>query len=564
MKRGSLIWISCAALAAMAAVLAWQAAGKPLVADEIEFVQTGPAVWQGRPPAACGGPAEEIIVHHPQGYHLFLGMLMTLLGPSKLAARVPGILSLLLSIPLAAWIANQLYGDRDNHRGMLAGLLLATAPLAVQGALLVDIDNTLMTPALLVFIGCVIRRMKSGGTRLPGLAGLSAGFAGLLWIKLTTPFLATAALFFCGLGCRTRRRLMGEAVLITLLGCCLFAMSWLVFCGLRGLEPAAPLVHLASRLGRGSGEDFIMALLKNNLRLALWLGPWLPLAAWAGLRAGWYRQDRRIELHQAYVLICALLIWIGYLLIGGNAFGFPRYHVPLVPLLAVMAAGCMDILLRRPVAAAMLTLAALIYWLAAVRDPLWPVFTLHESIAAGDLSGSQALKHMALVLALWLAPMVLLMPGLRNRLRLADTALLAPACGVALLCAQFGADYNTNYLYGERGLAAAIDRLAALPTGNGVVLAPKDAAFQALPCGGYLFASRTISQGRLAPLLEQNRLSAVVYRKGLLADASTGPKLRAPEVTQLLERNFTQVRVGDFYFFTAKGVWGENQNPPRS
>jgi len=171
---------------------------------------------------------------------------------------------------------------------------------------------------------------------------------------------------------------------------------------------------------------------------------------------------------------------------------------------------------------------------------------------------------MALVLALWLAPMVLLMPGLRNRLRLADTALLAPACGVALLCAQFGADYNTNYLYGERGLAAAIDRLAALPTGNGVVLAPKDAAFQALPCGGYLFASRTISQGRLASLLEQNRLSAVVYRKGLLADASTGPKLRAPEVTQLLERNFTQVRVGDFYFFTAKGVWGENQNPPRS
>jgi hypothetical protein len=62
-------------------------------------------------------------------------MLMTLLGPSKLAARVPGILSLLLSIPLAAWIANQLYGDRENHRGMLGRSFAGDSAVGCSGGI---------------------------------------------------------------------------------------------------------------------------------------------------------------------------------------------------------------------------------------------------------------------------------------------------------------------------------------------------------------------------------------------------------------------------------------------
>ena len=48
------------------------------------------------------------------------------------------------------------------------------------------------------------------------------------------------------------------------------------------------------------------------------------------------------------VLAFALALGLGYLLVGGESYGFPRYHVPLIPVLALLAASQWESLRRLP------------------------------------------------------------------------------------------------------------------------------------------------------------------------------------------------------------------------
>jgi len=143
---------AAAAMAFLGVVLCWRATVQPLVTDEVEFVQTGPALWRGEGPVACGGPQQEVILHHPQAYHLLLGAVAALRGGQldPLAARLPGVVSLLLTLPLVLLLVRLL--NPDGRSGWAAAALLATSPLAVQGALVVDIDSTILNPALMLFV----------------------------------------------------------------------------------------------------------------------------------------------------------------------------------------------------------------------------------------------------------------------------------------------------------------------------------------------------------------------------------------------------------------------------
>ena len=544
------------------AAMAWQADLRPLVTDETEFAQTGPSVWQGAAPLACDGLGQKVILHHPQGYHLALGAVMGLAGGGNLAARALGLASLLLCLPLMAWLARMVHGPDPPGAGWWAGLLLFTSPLAVQGALLVDIDNTLLVPAFLALVCLLYRRVMQPACPAWFVPAASLAFALLLWIKLPTPFLATGGLFLYGLIQAGRRRLLGEAVLITLLGAALFALTWWAFCAGRGLDALAPLSHLASRLGRG-GPGLLAGLAKNLLRLGLWLGPWLLLASGAAAWRLWMSREESGPAGRLLIIIAGLVL-LGYLAIGGNAFGFPRYHAPLVPLLAVLAAGSLRSLSRSWRTALILGLAGFAWWLLVAGDPLLQIYTANEAAAAGDQPLAEGLVRAGRDLAFWLAPGLLFWPGLRRGVRSAALAgLLAVACGAALLIVQFRAPYNVNYLYGEQGLKAAVARLSGLSRGAGLVVAPKDLAYLALDCGTYLFADRTVSTGRLTALLKQGKLEAVVYRRGLLSNAACAPQLSDPELRALLDREFSAAREGDFFFYERKAVHGETPGAAR-
>lgn len=543
---GTRAWLAAlAGLSLLAALLCWRAARAPLVADEVEFVQTGPALWSGQGPVTCGGSGPETILHHPQAFHLLLGALVSLTGgkPSPLLARLPGIVSLLLTLPLVASLARRLAGEGDPGAGRTAALLLATAPLALQAAVTVDIDTTILVPALVGFLVLLCRRALGEESRWLGPSVLGLAFGGLLWIKLPTPFLATAALGLFGLARPGRRRLALDAVVITAVGSAAFVLSWTFFCWVHQLDPWAPLAHLA---GRGAAHASLSSgvIAKRALRLALWVGPWLPLAALLSMAA--WRTGEEAAPARLLVTLFTLLGGLGYLFVGGEAYGFPRYHVPLLPALAALAAAGLG---RARSAAWLLGGAVLAYCMLVVGDPLLPAYTFAEGVAIGDQPAA-AVGGVVLAGLLWLLPGVALAIAPRLGLELRSVVLaLAVSSGVALTIAQLHAGYSTTYLYGERGLEAARARLAALAPPAGLILAPKDVAFSSLACGGYRFAGRTLSSGGLRPLLEQDALSLLVLRRGDLADASLSPALQDPRVREILAAGFRQERVADFLFY---------------
>jgi len=536
---------------ALFAVLAWRAADRPLVADEVEFVQTSTALVRSGQPLACDGLEQSVILHHPQGYHLILGATLEALGHpgSPLVARLPGLLSLLLTLPLTYLLGCRLARSPATSAGWPAVVLLLAAPLAIQGSLVVDIDNTVLTPALLGFLLVLMRHADQERSSALSLAGSAGLFALLLWIKLPTPFLATAALAGAGLLTRGRRRLVLESAAITALGAILFALSWWAFCAWLGLDPLGPLSHLAGR-GADRAALTLTVLGKRALRLGFWLGPWLPMAAALAARRLWSTDPFGRQPSPRVAALYVALVLLGYLGVGGEAFGFTRYHVPLVPVLAGLAATTLGqswIVARR---ATILGAGLVAAMLLVAGDPLLPWYTLREALAAGDIAPGKGSAWLLVSSAVWLAPLVVVVVAPRWGVAAGDALVIAAVvAGLVVSVHQLGAAYSTNYLYGERGMDAAIHHLATRGPEPGLVIAPKDLAFASLPCGSYAFTSRSLSRGQVRPLLERDQLSLLVIRRGHFADRTVRGELFDPIVQATLAERFDRTRVGDFIFF---------------
>src|SRR5207247_1633717 len=130
----------------------------------------------------------------PPLYIRLAAVVFGLAGTGAAQARLVGLGCLLATI-LATYILSQaVFRDRADRRaiGLLAAFLFAVNPLAIQGALVVDIDNTLLTPVLLLALLAAVRSLDTGRSRDLALGALVAV---LLWIKLTTPPVLLLALW---------------------------------------------------------------------------------------------------------------------------------------------------------------------------------------------------------------------------------------------------------------------------------------------------------------------------------------------------------------------------------
>src|SRR5439155_26531643 len=111
-----------------------------IMADEVDFM------W-----AAKDWPARAALVPHPPAFVHLLRLLFALFAPSVAAARTLGVLSAIATVWLIppsvrAWFAG--VENRELH-ATLAVLMFGVSPLAVQNMMLIDIDNTVLTPMLL-------------------------------------------------------------------------------------------------------------------------------------------------------------------------------------------------------------------------------------------------------------------------------------------------------------------------------------------------------------------------------------------------------------------------------
>jgi 4-amino-4-deoxy-L-arabinose transferase-like glycosyltransferase len=309
----------------------------PLHPDEALYGYWGLLVGRGQDPWLTGVP-----VYKPPLLPYTMAGSQWILGHTRVALRLPGLMAGVLSVALAGALARALY--RDRGMAVAAALAVALSPFAVT------LSSTAFPDPLMVALG--LAACIAAASRRPLIAGALAGLAfaakqtALVWLPLVV-VLSIATHRPSALAGRALLRLGGG--LASVVGI-VFAWDaarvaqgadgfWQVgLVGYGGLRFAWPH-ELRERLLAWLG---LLRHLFVSPPVNILLLTGLPILAWMSLRR---RQGRRSALADlllvAFSLIYVLVHWL---------VAFPtwdRYLLPLVPVLAVLMARILGMVTGR-------------------------------------------------------------------------------------------------------------------------------------------------------------------------------------------------------------------------
>lgn len=460
-----------AAVAAGAAACIILQINRPLVADEPQFVDVAYSLAYTAQPMGYSGSEWNSVLSHPLLYHSLVAVPVGLAGKAPWAGRLVGVISFFAAGALLWAVVRRITGERWGP--FLAVLLYALHPLAVQSALLVEIDTAVLPLLALLFIWYLVRH----DFRLDGAAWLVFGLLSgvTLAAKMTTPPLMLAALGLYYLAARRPRQLAYLAASAAV-GVALFAAYYFPYCALRGLPVWEPFAHLWARAAPGGA--FGGVVLKRAVRIVLWLGlPFLATYAMVAAQRGrrWFGEGPPAV---AFGALAALVVLIFYLLVGGDGYGFVKYHAPMVPLVALVLGASLGPELARESKATLLFLGALafVYYLLVARDPLYWPYVAREAREVFAAPPGDVTRALTLTGAFVVLPLIAFVVMTRRGGRTLAFVLLAVAAGPALDVWHAYVDYEHRYNYGERGLAEAAAELRELPAHLNIVV-PVDVAF---------------------------------------------------------------------------------------
>jgi len=200
--------------------------------------------------------------------------------------------------------------------------------------------------------------------------------------KLTTPF--PIAFFGLCTPLKSDRQERGKKLLGILLG--MAATLFLIVGATSYLNCSwtEPFAYILSALAQKTDGDITRVLL-SFLRVTLWFSPFsMVLAAWA-IYLSFKKDDFRLRATS----LTLLTVFLAYLIVGGAVHGYPKYHIPLLPLLFFLLGrhflNSQDLPpLKLHFWVALIVLCSSIFGFV-MPDPLLLVnFQLRESLAAGE------------------------------------------------------------------------------------------------------------------------------------------------------------------------------------
>ena len=552
------VWLSLLGAGALWLVLLVRMRWQPILADEVQ-VYLSAVNWPNGPMRV-----------NPPLYIYTMKLAFAIFGQSVSSARLPGVLggyATLLLIPIVTRLA---LGNTDRARwtAVVAIWFYALSPVAVQNMMILGIDNSLLTPALLVLVAVWLTADQRPAWQRVAL--LTVILALTLWIKLLSPFLTMGAIGLYYL-LRGQFKRMLEVAAATALG---FSLFWITI--------QIDVTHNYLFGYTGGQLSRLNILLPDNVQfmaitfpqvsgiLVLWLSlPLVLLIAIALLRSirRWFK--RRATALDGIALY-ATLATIAYALVIYPAWGYPYYHTPFVPLLIILAAEVLAPALENLPRPAWLTLSlttagAFLYNLIAVGDPLLRLYLLTFETMTSQVSVrlQQGLRDVlriavplpvALIAGWFIAPRVQVK---RSQLLLALLGALTIASLAGATLAQVSARYSTRYRYGYNydDMLAAAARVREHAGPQGFVAALDDVLFYTGLNGEgiYGMATQLINwtgnrpSVSLLELLRQRRVDALVWTtKEVTRNADI---LNTPELKQRLAACYTQEQYGVFLVY---------------
>jgi hypothetical protein len=338
--------------------------------------------------------------------------------------------------------------------------IFALNPLTLQNLLLPDIDNTFLTTLLLAMVWLWYRTQSFPTWRRVLLLTLS--FTACLWFKLTTPPMLIVIMAMVSLLRRQVRRCL-EMISVGVAAAVLFFCTAGIYSQLTGFSSQVYMGFVNKAAGGGLMPAISQLAITAPQSLGvflLWLTPpqvllWgVSLIAFA--RRVIHRQWREDDLLHSY----AIVVTVAYMILMVPAWGYPVYHAPVVPIIAIVIAALLAPVFQRlqpPIRWALMAslLVGTALQIFLVKDPFYAVYSATFETTTADL-GLRLVKGLeAAVGFLWLMPVGALVGVIiaeRFKLSKSDTltgtlAAVAGSVMIATTLVQASANYSTRYRY---------------------------------------------------------------------------------------------------------------------
>jgi len=498
-------------------------------------------------------------IPHPPLYTILGSLSIQLFGYNLSAMRLVGAAGYLLTLWLIPLVCHCLTDDpaQAKRAGLIAVAAWAIHPLALQGSLLLDIDNTIFPPVLLLFtLALSTTESSPAWQRMIYVGGT---FAVMLWVKLLPSTLLLAGIVLITYVIR------GQHVLSTLgalaLGALVFTVSFLAF----SLASKFPLEHIWGTFLRTQNiaqrpERLLARLVMGGGITAIWVG--IPLLVAFGvvstkqlvyiLRG---RQPKVLD-----TLILYVIAGFGIFTIGNELpMGFPRYHYPLVLIIVITACIMLikfGLFERLSVFSTILsTLCCIIYFAIFVQDPLLPHYAL--TFETNDLMTrlTFGLHNQIFSLIVPLGISFLVCRIIVKRW-ITISPLIAFCVGIWLVTSitQTQAAYSTIYEYGRIGGREMSELIQQRTQPTDKIIAPKEILWAAQREGDFVVQLLACAECTAQSMIAHFDISKpAAYVLTTKEDGRYTHITRNPQFAALLKQCFSQpVSIGTYiaYFRT--------------
>lgn len=298
-----------------------------ITADEI----SGTHQWPVFPPLNRAG------LWHPHLYVIMLTIIRKILGPNIVFFRLFNLACGVISILYIYLISSNIYKNKKDHDiPLLAALLYSINPLVIKGSLHIDIDNTILTTLMLIFILLFLKNKDH--LNVKPIIQLSLVFALLLSAKLTTPpILALATLFYLLINKKNKESLLMLMVFIS--GFAFFCFFWISYCFKFNYPPLIIFQNL-TKYASGFKHTVISPFLYDIFRTILWFSPFFLLLWLTKVIENIFaklRYKTSVDGKELLTII-SLIIFLFYLFAYPSNHAFPKYLFPVISFMCILVA----------------------------------------------------------------------------------------------------------------------------------------------------------------------------------------------------------------------------------
>jgi hypothetical protein len=467
----------------------------PMIGDEFVFLQWVEAARASTP-----------IVNHPPGFTYYLLVIGVLLSVSATSFRIGTLLLALLTVillyVLAKLVIDSDVGDefrpgwrRDSRQfPFFVVTVFVVAPAFTTVSTLIDMEIGFVFLTTLYFVWFLWAFEADTANARAKTVGTGLLVAALLWVKLgVLPSIAVSSILYLLIASRPRDAVYCFGGVLT--GIAGFLLTWVTFSVYHDVSVTWIFLNDASMVSRNFNFlpfAYLQSIIWVGYKELLWLSP--PLLLLSALSLGIERLSERWtfvrrDFRLLFVLFASLTV-LQYALIRKQPYGFPKYVIRSLPLLAVLGSITISRTLPAPIrrprlwatfGTITLGVAATVHF--ALPDPfLWVYQTAHlPSTAVVTTNFWNVMMYAAVIL-----PVALLVRGAIYQFDLSNTSRRQIAVSILLIfvlgtnlgitVTQATADYSTHYFYGDEGAESAVEhvRTNVDPAEDVLVAAPFD------------------------------------------------------------------------------------------